>query len=72
MRVCFADSSYLQSVTNSTAMPASETRNVIRIEPGIEPPVVPSTRGCVKASAARTAMKFSGTKAPATTAKTEA
>ena len=53
-------------------MPISETRNVSRIEPGIEPPVVDSTRGCTSDCAIRTAMKFSGTNAPATIAKTAA
>ena len=64
--------SYFHSVTNSSVMPASATRNVKRIEPGIEPPVVPSTRGWVKDWARRTARKFSGTKAPAVIANTDA
>ena len=65
-------SSYFHSVTNSSAMPASETRNVSRIEPGIAPPVVLSTRGWMSDSASRTAMKFSGTNAPPTIANTAA
>ena len=65
-------SSYFHSVTNRQAMPAIATRNVSRMSPGIEPPVVPSTRGCTSDSAIRTAMKFSGTNAPQTIAKTDA
>ena len=51
-------------------MPTSATRNVSIISPGIPPVVVPSVRGCRNVSAIRTAAKFSGTNAPATTAKT--
>ena len=69
---CLDVSSYLFSGTNSSAMPTSEIRNVSRIGRGIEPPVVLSTRGWVGDSAARTAMKLSGTKAPAVIAKTDA
>ena len=65
-------SSYFHSVTNRHAMPASATRNVIRMSPGIAPPVVLRTRGCVSDSAIRTAMKLSGTNAPATIANTDA
>ena len=42
------------------------------MSPGIAPPVVLSTRGCASDSASRTAMKLSGTNAPATIAKTDA
>jgi hypothetical protein len=69
---CLEVSSYLTSVTNSTAIASSEVMNVRRISPGIEPPVALSTRGCVNDSASRTARKFSGTNAPATIEKTAA
>ena len=42
------------------------------MSPGIAPPVVLSTRGWGSDSAIRTAMKLSGTNAPATIANTEA
>ena len=42
------------------------------MSPGRLPPVCDSTRGCVYASASRTAMKLSGTNAPAVIANTDA
>ena len=66
-----AVSSSFQSVTNSSVMPASATKNVSRISPGRSPPVCDRTRGCVNVSAIRTATKLSGTKAPAAIANTE-
>jgi hypothetical protein len=65
-------SSYFHSVTNRQAMPTSATRNVSRMSPGIDPPVWLSTRGWASDSAIRTAMKLSGTNAPATIANTDA
>ena len=52
-------------------MPASATRNVRRISPGMSPAVVFSTRGCTRLSASRTAMKLIGTNAPAVIANTD-
>src|SRR4051812_3325280 len=66
IEACLEVSSYFHSVTASTAMATSETRKVRRISPGRSPPEALSTRGCVLASwAKRTAMKFTGTQAPA-------
>src|SRR5436190_7670809 len=69
---CLDVSSYFHSVTNSVAIASTETRNVSRIAPGIEPPVALRTRGGVNDWASRTARKFSGTNAPATIENTAA
>ena len=53
-------------------MPASATRKVRSISPGSPPSLVANTRGCTSDSARRTAMKLSGTKAPAVIANTDA
>ena len=68
----FAVSSNLTSVTQSSAIAARLTRKVNIIEPGRPPLAVAKTRGCTRLWAIRTAMKLSGTKAPAVIAKTEA
>ena len=72
IEACLEASSYFHSVTNRHTMAISEIRKVMRIEPGIEPPVVESTRGWISDSASRTARKFSGTKAPPMIANTAA
>src|SRR5699024_2186480 len=66
----FAVSSSLTSVTQSSATAARQTRKVNIIEPGRPPLVVAKTRGWTRLCAIRTAMKLSGTKAPAVIAKT--
>ena len=70
MRAFLAAISYFQSVTYSSVIPTSEIRKVRRIEPGRLPPASVRTRGWTYCWARRTAMKLSGTNAPATTAKT--
>src|SRR3954447_13185238 len=62
---CLEASSYLHRVTNSSAMPASDTAKVKAICPG-RLLVESNVRGWVSAWAIRTAMKFSGTNAPPT------
>jgi hypothetical protein len=52
-------------------MPARQTRKASNIESG-RPPVEEKVRGWISGSAALTAAKLSGTKAPAVIAKTEA
>ena len=66
MRAFLAAISYFHRVAYSSAIPSSEIRNVSRIDPGRLPPDSVSTRGCTYCWARRTAMKFSGTNAPAT------
>src|SRR5690349_13656419 len=68
----FAVNSNLTSVVQSRAIAASETRKVNIISPGRPPSAVAKVRGWTRLCAIRTAMKLSGTKAPAVTAKTEA
>ena len=53
-------------------MPARQTRKVSHIFAGSPPSAVAKVRGWTRVSASRTAMKLSGTKAPAVIAKTEA
>ena len=53
-------------------MPAKQTRKVNSIFGGRPPSLVANTRGWISVSASRTAMKLSGTKAPAMTANTDA
>src|SRR5215212_10609792 len=68
----FAVSSNLTRVVQSRAIAASEQRKASIISPGIPPSAVAKVRGWTRLCAIRTAMKLSGTKAPAVTAKTEA
>ena len=67
-----ADSSKRARVSHSSDIPAKQTRNVIHILAGIPPSAVANTRGWTRLSAMRTAMKLSGTKAPAVIANTDA
>ena len=53
-------------------MPAKQTRNVNHIFAGRPPSPVANMRGWTSVSASRTAMKLSGTKAPAVIANTDA
>ena len=53
-------------------MPAKQTRNVSHMSPGRPPSTVPNVRGWTSDWAALTAMKLSGTNAPAVIAKTDA
>ena len=59
-------------MVNSNAIAMMQTKNVKRMSPGMSPPVSERTRGCVYCSARRTAMKLSGTNAPAVIANTDA
>src|SRR5690349_13727816 len=68
----FAVSSNLTSVVHSSPTATSMQRKVSIISPGIPPSAVAKVRGWTRLCAIRTAMKLSGTKAPAVTAKTEA
>src|SRR3954469_9507643 len=68
----FAVSSNLTSVVHSSPIAASMQRKASIISPGIPPSAVAKVRGWTRLCAIRTAMKLSGTKAPAVTAKTEA
>src|SRR3954452_7888777 len=68
----FAVSSNFTSVTQSSAIAARQQRKVSIISPGSPPSAVAKVRGWTRLCAIRTAMKLSGTKAPAVIAKTEA
>ena len=70
--VIFADSSKRLNVMKRRAIPAIETRNVRSISGGRPPSAVANTRGWTSDSARRTAMKLSGTNAPAVIANTDA
>ena len=67
----FEASSNLTSVVQSSAMPARQTRKANIMSPG-RPPEEEKVRGWIRGSARRTAMKLSGTKAPAMIANTDA
>src|SRR4051794_2276645 len=68
----FAVSSNFTSVTQSSAIAARQQRKVSIISGGGPPWRGAKPRGWTGLGASRTAMKLSGTKAPAVTAKTEA
>src|SRR5262249_29190697 len=70
-RVLFAVSSNLTRVTQSSAIAVRLTRKTNIISPGRPPFAVPKVRGWTRLWAIRTAMKLSGTKAPAVIAKTD-
>ena len=72
MRVDLCASSYLHSVTNSSAHRDDREQEGQRDRPGQPVGVRQRARVDVDCVAERTAMKFSGTKAPPTTAKTAA
>ncbi len=62
--------SYLTISQNSRPIATIETRKTNIISPGMPPSAVAKVRGWTRLVAIRTAMKLSGTKAPAMIAKT--